>query len=152
MRSRLVLILSPFFVLMSAAPARADQDVFAGFRGGYYFDADEPFAGVELLVRVAPSVYFNPNFEWVFREDSYYTINADFHYDFPSHSSAFAWAGMGLAIVAVDPPGRADTNTDAALNLLFGIGFSRRPVIPYLQAKATIGDDTEVSLGLGFRF
>jgi opacity protein-like surface antigen len=152
MRSRLVLILSTFAVLLMAVPARADSDVKIGIRGGYYFDASEPFLGAELLVRIADQVYFNPNFEWVFFDDRYYTINADFHYDFDTHNDTYVWVGMGVGAVAIDPPGPAAKNTDAALNLLFGIGLKRHPVIPYLQAKAAISDDSEFSLGVGLRF
>jgi hypothetical protein len=152
MRSRLVLILSFCTVLCTAVPARADSDVLFGVRGGYYFDASEGFLGAEFLLRIAHSVYFNPNFEYVFFDDTYYTINADFHYDFPTQGDAFVWAGMGVGAVAIDPPGRPGKNTDAALNLLFGIGLKRRPVIPYLQAKAILADNSEFSLGLGLRF
>lgn len=151
MRSRLVLILVSTVSLFTAAPARAD-DVMIGLRGGYYFDASEPFLGAEFLVRIAHSVYFNPNFEYVFFDDHYYTVNADFHYDFPTRGDSYVWAGMGLGLVAIDPPGRAEQNTDAALNLLFGIGLSRGSLVPYLQAKAIVADNSEFSLGFGLRF
>lgn len=151
MRSRLVLILLSTITLFRAAPAYAD-DLMVGLRAGYYFDASEPFVGAEFLVRIAHSVYFNPNFEYVFIDDHYFTVNADFHYDFPTRGDTYVWAGMGLGLLSIDPPGAADENTDAALNLLFGIGLSRGSVIPYLQAKAIVADNSEFSLGFGLRF
>src|SRR5262245_3132326 len=153
MRSRLVLILSSILALfVSASPAWADRDVFAGVRGGYYFDVDEPFIGGEFLVRIAHSWYFNPNFEWVFRDDSYWSFNLDAHYDFPTHNRTFGWAGAGLGLVRIDPPGNPEADTDPALNLLFGAGLSRHPVIPYIQVKAIVKDNSEVALALGLRF
>ena len=108
--------------------------------------------GGELLFRVAPSTYFNPNLEFVFKEDSYVTFNMDFHYDFHAGRDTFVWAGAGLAAVSINPPGPAGGHTDAGLNLLFGVGLRRRPVIPYFQAKVIIKDQSELSLGVGLRF
>jgi hypothetical protein len=133
--------------------ASADEETLFGLRAGYYTEAEGAFVGAELLFRVVPSVYFNPNFEYVFADNvDYFTANADFHYDFPSHGRAFFWAGAGLALVRIDPEGRPDGNTDAAANFLFGVGLSRGPTIPYFQAKVIAKDDTEFALGFGLRF
>ena len=48
-----------FTLLAPASPAAA---VDVGVRFGLYTDVDEPFAGVELITRVAHRIYFNPNF------------------------------------------------------------------------------------------
>lgn len=153
LRNRLALALVSFVALMSvSAPARADSGVIAGARLGYYANADAPFAGGELLLKIASSVYFNPNFEVVFKEDTDLSFNADFHYDFPHHGNTLLWAGAGLGFVAVNPPGPADGHTDAALNLLFGVGLLRRPVIPYFQVKVVAKDDSDLSLAIGLRF
>lgn len=151
-RRLFVLALSSLLALIIATPARADSGVTGGVRLGYYANADAPFAGAELLFKVAPSVYFNPNVEAVFQDDSYFTVNADVHYDFPRHGRALFWAGAGLGIVAINPPGPADGKTDAALNLLLGVGLARHPLEPYFQAKLIAKDDSELSLALGLRF
>lgn len=135
-----------------ARVARADSGVIGGARLSYYTDAAAPALGGELLLKVAPSVYFNPNLEFVFKDDSYITFNLDMHYDFPTGHRTFLWAGAGLAVVSVNPPGPGGGHTDAGLDLLFGVGLRRRPVIPYFQAKVIVKDQTELSLGVGLRF
>jgi len=150
-RRLLVLVSSVAAVFFLPATAHADSATF-GARIGYYADADAAFAGAELLLKVAPRVYFNPNLEIVFQDDSYLTFNADFHYDFPSHGQTFVWAGAGLGIVSINPPGNGEGHTDAALNLLFGVGLRKRPVIPYFQAKLIAKDNAEFSVAFGLRF
>src|SRR6185436_18592396 len=88
-------------LLVGPATAASADDALFGVRAGYYTEAEGPFLADE------------------------FTANADFHYDFPSHGHAFVWAGAGLAVVHVDPEGRADGDTDAAANFLLGVGLSR---------------------------
>jgi hypothetical protein len=145
-----VLLLGALALAGGAAPAGA-ADV--GVRGGYYFDAGEPFLGAELITPVARRIYFNPNLEWVFVENlSYLTVNADFHYDFPTRGSNFVWAGAGLGLLRVDPEGPDNSDTDPALNLLAGIGFRTGGVIPYFQAKLIVNGGSEFVLAFGVRF
>lgn len=139
-------------LLCCAERAAADSGVIGGLRLSYYTDAAAPALGGELLFRVAPSTYFNPNLEVVFKDDSYLTFNLDVHYDFLKGRDTFVWAGAGLAVVAINPPGPTGGHTDAGLDLLFGVGLRRRPVIPYFQAKVIVKDQTELSLGVGLRF
>jgi hypothetical protein len=139
---------------LSAVPAVALADDFrVGVRGGYYTKVEKPFLGAEVLVRVAPRFFFNPNFEYVFVDNgTYMTFNGDFHYDFPTHSSTYVWLGAGPALVRVDPEGPAPANTDVAANLLAGIGFRTGSIIPYFQVKAIIKNDSLLSLAFGVRF
>jgi hypothetical protein len=96
-------------LLASAAPAAA-RDMF-GVRTGFYTDVDEPFIGIEGLFGLGHHVYLNPNFEYVFTEDPHYmTFNADFHYDFPTRSRAYVWAGAGLGVLYTNPE-VGDSNT-----------------------------------------
>jgi hypothetical protein len=148
----------PFFVLALAvvlvpAPgAHADDAVF-GVRAGYFTKADGPMIGGEVLLRLAPRVYFNPNVEYVFIDGgTYLTFNADVHYDFPHRGNTYVWAGAGLGVVSVDPTGPAEETTDVGANFIAGIGFPRKGLIPYFQAKLIAKDDTEFSLAVGLRF
>ncbi len=135
-------------VLFSAPAARADN---FGVRTGVYTDAGEAFLGVEYLARVGHRVYFNPNFEYVFGDDPHFmTLNADFHYDFRTRSRAYVWAGAGLGILFTDPK-VGDSHTDAGLNLLFGVGL-KGEVVPYIQAKVIVADNSEFVLAFGVRF
>jgi hypothetical protein len=148
-RSLPVLALCALALLAPSAAAGVDL----GLRGGYYFDVDEPFAGVELITPVARRIYFNPNLEWVFTEGfDYLTLNGDFHYDFPVRGSQFVWAGAGLGLVRVDPEGPGEGDTDPALNLLAGIGFRAGGLIPYFQGKLIVKDDTAFVFAFGVRF
>lgn len=156
MRLRGLLLSLPLLttaLVWSPAPARADESgVFAGARLGFYTNAGAPDLGGELLMRMAPRVYFNPNLEVVFKSDSYLTFNLDFHYDFTRRGRALLWAGAGLGIVSVNPPGPGGGHTDPALNLLFGVGLRQRGKIPYFQVKLIAKEDTELALGFGLRF
>ena len=132
----------------AAAPAHAAN---FGVRTGFYTDAGEPFAGVELLFALGNRVYFNPNFEYVFTDDpDFMTFNLDAHYDFHTHSRAYVWAGAGLGILYSNPE-VGDGNTDVGLNLLFGVGLKGN-VIPYIQAKLIVSDSTEFVIAFGLRF
>jgi hypothetical protein len=138
--------------LGAAAPSVAAADF--GVRAGYYFDVEEPFVGAELLARVAPRLYFNPNVEYVLVGEglSYLTFNGDFHYDFPTRGSNFIWAGAGLGLIRVDPEGPDNSDTDPALNLLAGVGWRTGGVIPYVQGKVIINGGNEFVLAFGLRF
>jgi hypothetical protein len=137
-----------------ATAASEASAVDLGVRGGYYFDAGNPFLGVEVITRVARRIYFNPNFEYVFAgEDlTHFTLNADFHYDFPTSGSTMVWAGAGLGLVYVDPEGEDNGDTDPALNLLAGVGFRTNGVIPFFQAKLIVDGGSEFVLAFGVRF
>jgi hypothetical protein len=149
---RLVLCAALLLALASPVSVSADDFMF-GVRGGYYFEVDEPFLGAELLVGVGHRVYFNPNFEYVFTDNrDYMTFNFDLHYDFPTDGRTFVWAGAGLGLVRIDPENRQETDTEAAANLLLGAGLGRGNVIPYIQAKLILKDNTEFALGFGLRF
>ncbi|HET7292440.1 MAG TPA: hypothetical protein VFM88_08450 [Vicinamibacteria bacterium] len=153
-RNRLILALISAAALATLAPAvRADQNVLGGARVGYFADPDAPLVGGEVLVKVVPAFYFNPNVEFVLQGDSYITANADFHYDFPINGSRTTlWAGAGLGVISVNPDGPAPGDTEAGLNVLLGAGMTRGDVIPYFQAKVIAKDDSELSLAFGLRF
>jgi hypothetical protein len=136
-----------------ASPAQA-HDTKVGVRGGYYTKIKEPFVGVELLTRVANRVYFNPNLEYVFVDGAkYFTLNGDFHYDFPTGGNdVYVWLGAGLGWSSFDPEGPDNSDNDLVANLLGGVGFNAGSVIPYVQGKVIIREDTEFSIAVGLRF
>jgi hypothetical protein len=145
-------VLAAVVSLMAPVHGRADDALF-GVRVGYYTKLEEPMIGGEVLLRLAPSFYFNPNVEYVFTEGStYLTFNADAHYDLPTHSRTFVWLGAGLGVISVDPDGPREESTDVVANFLAGVGFKRGGLIPYFQAKLIAKDDTEFVLAFGVRF
>ena len=139
--------------ILLAVPAATQADPRFGVRVGYYTEAEDPFIGAELLFRIVPEIYFNPNVEVVLVDNGrYLTANGDFHYDFYQSRRTFLWLGAGLAVLNRDPEGPADGDTDLGLNLLGGIGARRGRVIPYAQAKIILKSDTEFVIGVGLRF
>lgn len=127
---------------------------YIGVRGGAYFDADEPFVGVELLAPLGGNLWFNPNFEWVFVEGiDVASLNADLHYDLDSEGPYTFWlgAGLGMRYTKLERP-NAEGDWDPGLNLLAGMGFGGGSFIPYVQAKYYVGDFNEFVLAGGFRF
>ena len=146
----IVLILS---FLLAATFAYADSGSFFGVRTGYYTDAEGVFLGGEYLTGIAQSVDFNPNIEYVFVDNmTLMTFNIDAHYDFYEKRGKFVYlgAGLGFAYTKVDGFDKSDTKT--GLNLLFGTGINRKPVIPYFQAKIMLGDVDDFVLTFGLRF
>jgi hypothetical protein len=138
-------------LVLVASPAAPD-DFMGGVRIGHYTNLGKPFVGGELLARIAPHLYFNPNVEVVLVDNgSYLTFNADFHYDFP-HRSTFFWLGAGIGVVEDNPDGPDNTHTETVANFLAGVGFRAGRVIPYFQMKVIAKNDSELSLGVGLRF
>jgi hypothetical protein len=134
--------------LVSAAPARAAN---VGVRVGLYTEPTDSFVGGELLFRLSHQVFLNPNVEYIFRDgETFMTFNGDFHYDFHTHGP-YVWVGAGLAVIYHDPDGPAEGNTDVGANILLGVG-ARGRVIPYIQAKLIVKEDTQFVIAAGIRF
>jgi hypothetical protein len=135
----------------SAVPAHAD---LIGVRAGFYTKIDDPFIGAELIIPIdrRHEIDLNPNVEYVFVDNTtYMTFNFDAHVDLYGHHRAFAWLGAGLGVIYIDPKGPRPSTTDVGANLLAGVGL-RGDVIPYIQAKVIVKDDTEFVIGFGLRF
>jgi hypothetical protein len=139
--------------LLLAAPAAAQADPMFGVRFGYYTQVADPFLGAELLFRIVPDLYLDPNVEAVLVGDGHYvTVNGDLHYDLPVGRHTFLWVGGGLAIVSRSAGGSEEGHTDLGLDLLAGLGARHGRVIPYVQAKVIVKDDSEFVIGVGLRF
>jgi hypothetical protein len=139
--------------MLLAVPAATQADPKFGVRLGYYTKLEDPFIGAELLFRIVPDLYFNPNVEAVLVDNGrYLTFNGDVHYDLPAGGRTFLWIGGGLAAVNRDPEGPAEGDTDFGINLLAGLGARRGRVIPYAQAKVILKDDSEFVIAVGVRF
>lgn len=156
----LALLVVPFGAVGAAeadadrAPrGRPDIDVRAGY---YADDAEGPFVGAGVLMRVASGTrwYFNPNVEFAFGDHvDVVTVNADFHYDFARESGVSFWLGAGPAVVRRDPDfGLGDAETDLGINGFFGFGASRGHVRPFFQLKVLASDESELVLAGGVRF
>ncbi|HSE42361.1 MAG TPA: hypothetical protein VLH08_16465 [Acidobacteriota bacterium] len=140
------------YIIFLAAPAQAQ--VKPGVRAGAYFDSEAFFIGGEILTPVAESWYFNPNVEFAFGDNAdLVTFNFDFHYDFDTHSNYYIWIGGGPAIIHVDPDGRGPSDTDFGANIFMGVGFQTRGrLVPYIQPKIILADNSEFALAFGLRF
>lgn len=131
----------------------ASAEIHPGVRLGGYFDSEAFFVGGEILAPIAHQWFINPNVEFAFADNlNIITFNFDVHYDLPT-STVYTWVGGGPAVIVFDPEGNRDGETDFGLNLLFGVGFrTNGRIIPYIQPKVIISDDTEFALAFGVRF
>ncbi len=135
-----------------AMPAQAE--IKPGIRTGGYFDSDAFFIGGDILTPIATDWYFNPNVEFAFGDRAdLVTMNFDVHYDFNTGSNLYVWVGGGPAIIHINPDGPADSDTDFGANIFMGLGFrTRARVVPYVQPKVVLADNSEFSLAFGVRF
>ena len=134
-------------------PARADID--GDVRGGINADADGPFLGGGILSQLGKSSswYINPNAEYTAGDDTdVLSVNADFHYDFPTSSSWTWWLGAGPALVTYDPEFGEDDDNDFGVNLLVGAGAKQGKVRPFFQGKYFAADNDQVVLAGGIRW
>ena len=102
------------FVALVLVPtsAYAQQQKFNfGVRTGLWAENADPFIGVEALTPLTDRIFFNPNVQYVSRDEGAdrLVVNADVHYDFPTRPDRFLWAGAGAA----------------------GTRFARRPLAEY---------------------
>ncbi|MCB0265155.1 MAG: hypothetical protein KDE52_01400 [Calditrichaeota bacterium] len=124
-----------------------------GIRTGVYTDVEDAFIGGDLLIPYTNRVYLNPNIEYVFVDEAtLMTLNFDGHYDFPANRGTQFWAGGGLGVIVVNGDGDNDSSTDVGVNLLGGVSFLTRSVLPYIQGKLILSDNNEFVLAFGLRF
>ena len=138
---------------LAISPAQASRPDF-GVRGGTYTDSEDPFFGAEAVFGLGGSQQWfgNPNLEHAFADQNDLTaVSFDFHYDFPTGRAYTIWAGGGPTMLFRDRETISD-DTDAGVNLLFGVGAKRGEVRPYGQMKVIVADDTQAVLGAGVRF
>ncbi len=139
---------------LSITPGSAKTDF--GVRGGTYSDAEKPFLGAEALFEIGSTRHWfgNPNLEHAFADNGDLTaVSFDFHYDFPAGRPYTIWAGAGPTLILRDrnAPGSV-RDTDAGVNLVFGVGAKSGDVRPYGQMKVVVSDNSEAVLGIGVRF
>lgn len=151
-RLSLVMALCTLTVLLVVFANPAEPHTSAEVRGGYHLDAEDGFVGGGLNTDLDSDWYFNPNFEWVL-VDGYdlWSVNADFHRDFPTSGPAL-WLGGGPALIVTDSDGIGNSHSDFGLNLLGGIGAKTGSVRPFGQMKVTLSDNSSSSLAFGIRF
>jgi hypothetical protein len=139
--------------------SNAQADIKPGVRAGSYFDPNKAAIGGELLMNINDehTLFFNPNVEYVFLDRSgLWSFNFDVHYDLLSASEpVYFWVGAGPAILHRDPDNEAlRSDTDFGANIFAGLGFKIRgtDLVPYIQPKYTISDDSRFSIAFGLRF
>jgi hypothetical protein len=149
-------IVITLFLALLFVSATAHADVMPGVRAGVYTDAESAFVGGEVLWGVARDWYLDPNIEYVFVDPgNLVTFNFDVHYDFHIDAPVYIWAGGGLAVIhsSIDIGRRDVDETNLGVNLIAGVGFNKGgSIIPYIQPKAIIADNSEFSVAFGLRF
>lgn len=148
----LVILLSQLLSLSNLSAQTKTNNHF-GFRMGVYTDGSDLFLGGDYLTPINNDIDFNPNIEYIFIDGgNFLSFNFDAIYNFPRNRNLFIWAGGGLGLLYVDPD-RGDANTDLGVNLLSGLGFvTSGSLLPYLQAKLILSDNSNFVIGFGLRF
>lgn len=149
-----LLFLTLLLLLLPLHKANAQYKVHPGIRTGVYSGAGDIFIGGDILAPLGHSWDIDPNIEYIFaRGMTYATFNIDFAYMIPSELRGVDfWAGAGPAFVYTNVNGPPPGNTRLGVNLLGGIGFHTGSVIPYIQPKIIIKNNSEFVLGFGVRF
>ncbi len=132
----------------------AQYRVRGGIRTGIYSNSNSIFLGGEILAPIGNHWDINPNIEYVFVPHyTYATFNADFVYFAPLDvRNLYIWGGGGIGLVYENPAGSLDGTTNPGVNLLGGIGFRAGNVIPYIQPKIILKNNSEFVLAFGIRF
>jgi hypothetical protein len=137
----------------TAAPLMAAEARF-GIHAGVWTDDGGPLVGGDVVLPLhEPHWTINPSLEYV-AEDRVdrWILNGDALYDLDLDTKAEVWVGGGLAILFNDHD-RHGSSTDLGLNLLAGAGLNTSSgLLPYVQGKAVITDDSSFALVLGLRF
>jgi hypothetical protein len=150
-----LLVASIGIVSCLATVPNAFAGVDGDLRAALYTDENAVGVGAGLLTGVADSHswFFNPNVEAAFGDDAnVVSLNGDIHYDFAETRDVTFWMGGGPALVMTHPDGPEDSDTDAGLNLLTGVGDKDGTLRPYAQLRGLIADESEVVLAGGVRF
>lgn len=150
-RTRILLGIAVAILCIIPAGKAAATDLSAHM--GYYFDAEAMSLGFGTLTGVSdnhPSWYFNPNAELIVGDRDMAAFNFDFHYDFAANNNLTFWAGAGPGLYLIDRP--FDDDFEPGLNLLAGFGALTGNARPFVQGKAVVMDNSEVSLAVGLRF
>lgn len=135
---------------VGTASARTSVDL----RAGVYTGASGLAIGGGLVGELhrGSSWLFNPNLEIVFPGGgNVFTMNGDFHYEFPSAGSVGGYAGVGPAIL-ISSPDVGNSHTDFGVNLIAGIIGLRGHTHPFAQAKGVLSNNSEFVLMGGVRF
>jgi hypothetical protein len=145
-----IVLLALTAAITTPAPSAARTD--ADLRAGMYTDMSAITLGGGLLSSMSSGWFFNPNVEAAFGDTrDMFTINGDFHYDFPTDSPVSPYLGAGPAILYRNPD-RGDSSTDLGLNFIGGVAGLRGQVRPFAQVKAIMSSNSEVALMGGIRF
>jgi len=154
----------------SAVPASADAapDIRVGPHGGFSFDAERAFIGVDAWFGIADitdniSLHLSPVFSYYFMPDNttlwQLEFNVPFLFAIPNFDVLQPYAAAGLALrhfsfnvdsafIDVDV-----SDTDLGLNLIGGAMFiPEGSVNPFVQLRVNIGGESDAAIMGGVRF
>ena len=155
-RKVLSVLILPFVLLLIPLSKSYGQarGIHPGLRVGTYSDVGDIFLGGGFTTPLGQRWFFNPNFEYVFAEhQTYATFNGDFEYSIPDRVRHVSfWAGGGLGIIYDNPEGPSGSDTHLGLNLMGGVGIQTGSVMPYIQPKIILKENSEFVMGFGVRF
>lgn len=141
-------------VVSATVPPLQAADTRFGIHAGVWTDDGDPLVGGDVVLPLhEPHWTFNPSLEYVAgdRVDRW-ILNGDALFDLDIDVKAEVWVGGGLAILFNDHE-RGGSSTDLGVNVLAGAGLNTSSgLLPYVEGKAVITDDSSFALVLGLRF
>lgn len=121
-----------------------------GPRISYNFDVEEVALGAQLGLPLGSHFELYPSFDWYFVDSgSLWAFNADLKYRFAAESVRWLYVGGGLNLLTA---GNGESNTEAGLNLLFGVESLKGKVHPFGEGRLTFGDQSIFQLAVGVNF
>jgi hypothetical protein len=134
-----------------SAPALA-QRTKLGPRAGVNFDNDNLLLGFQFITPLAGRVDFYPSIDVYFPDrGSLIGINLDIRVLFPSPPPIF-YLGGGLNVLRFRRDEDDDADSDAGINLMFGVEFPSGSVHPFFEGRVLLHDESSFQIVGGLNF
>jgi hypothetical protein len=143
--------LAALLICATAGTLQAQGRVHIGPHVTYNFDYDKAAIGGQITVPMGTYIEFYPSVDLFFPDrGSLFGANADVKFRPAPRDAGWMYLGAGLNLTHRSV--RDVSNTDAGLNLLFGLESRTGAVHPYGEFRAILGDRSTVQLAGGLNF
>lgn len=150
-RLRLALVTAVLAGSMAGVAEAQTNRAHLGPRIGYNFDVEEIALGAQFSAPLGDRFEFYPSLDYYFVDPgSLWGFNLDLKYRFSGESLDWAYIGGGLNILTADGYGTDDS--EAGLNLFFGIESLKGWVHPFGEGRAILSDNSSFQIAAGLNF
>jgi hypothetical protein len=136
------------------AIAHADTFKWFGAHGAYYYDFQKAAVGLETVGDLGQTLEVVATGDYVFtRGRETFAGHLDLQYLVPiAPKSVPIWVGGGFGMEHINPDGPLKAESRFFTSALAGVGFTKGPWMPYLQARAILREKGQAVISLGIRF